>query len=76
MLEDDSSGRALVQGVWPDSGADVAGIEPGDLIVAINGREENSRMGVIETLRGMFPGESVRLTILRSTESNGQIRWK
>ncbi len=72
MLEDDSSGRALVQGVWPDSGADVAGIEPGDLIVAINGREENSRMGVIETLRGMFPGESVRLTILRSTETSGQ----
>jgi S1-C subfamily serine protease len=69
MLEDDSNGRALVQGVWPDSGADDAGIEPGDLIVAINGREEKSRMGVIETLRGMFPGESVRLTILRPTET-------
>lgn len=71
MLEDDSIGRALVQGVWPDSGADDAGIEPGDLIVAINGREEKSRIGVIETLRGMFPGESVRLTILRPTKSQG-----
>ena len=71
MLEDDSSGRALVQGVWPESGADHAGIKPGDLIIAINGREENSRMGVIETLRGMFPGESVRLTILRSNKSSG-----
>lgn len=71
MLEDDSAGRALVQGVWPQSGADDAGIEPGDLIIAINGREENSRLGVIETLRGMFPGEQVRLTILRP---NGESR--
>jgi S1-C subfamily serine protease len=71
MLEDDSRGRALVQGVWPDSGAELAGIVPGDLIVAIDGRKENSRMGVIETLRGMFPGESVRLTILRSNHSRG-----
>ena len=71
LLEDDSSGRALVQGVWPDSGAEDAGIVEGDLIIAINGREENSKTGVIETLRGMFPGERVRLTILRSNESRG-----
>lgn len=69
VLENDSAGRALVQGVWPRSGADLAGIEPGDLIVAINGQEENSRLGVINTLRGMFPGESVRLTILRPNAS-------
>ena len=69
LLEDDSSGRALVQGVWPDSGAEMAGIKEGDLIVAINGREEKSRLGVIETLRGMFPGENVRLTIRRKDAS-------
>ena len=68
LLEDDASGRALVQLVVPDSGAAIAGITPGDRIVAINGREENSRIGVIETLRGMFPGESVRLTLLRPNE--------
>ena len=67
MLEDDSNGRALVQLVWPDSGAEVAGMKPGDRIIAINGREEKNRNGVIERLRGMFPGESVRLTILRPT---------
>ncbi len=69
LQENESDGRALVQGVWPDSGADVAGVEPGDLIVAINGRQENSRNGVMNTLRGMFPGESVRLTILRPNDS-------
>ena len=35
-----------------------------------DGREERSRLGVIETLRGMFPGESVRLTITRNDEAN------
>ena len=68
LLEDDSSGRALVQLVVPQSGAAIAGVEPGDRIVAINGLEKKSRVGVIETLRGMFPGESVRLTILRPNE--------
>jgi len=71
MLQDDSSGRALVGGVFPQSGAAVAGVEPGDLIVAINGREENSRRAVMDRLRGMFPGESVHLTILRPNGSSG-----
>jgi len=66
LLQDDRTGRAMVRGVFPDSGAEAAGIKKGDLIVAINGREERSRLGVIETLRGMFPGESVRLTITRN----------
>lgn len=68
MLEDDANGLALVQLVVPESGAAIAGITPGDRIIAINGREEKSRVGVIETLRGMYPGESVRLTILRPNE--------
>lgn len=68
MLEDDSNGRALVQLVLPHSGAAIAGVEKGDRIIAINGLEKNSRVGVIETLRGMFPGESVRLTILRPND--------
>lgn len=71
MLNDDTSGRALVQGVFPNSGADSVGIVPGDLIVAINGRRKTNKNSVIETLRGMFPGERVHLTILRSNESRG-----
>lgn len=71
LLRDDVDGRALVNEVFPQSGAATAGIEPGDLIVAINGREENTRRDVIDRLRGMFPGESVRLTILRPNDSKG-----
>ena len=66
LLQDDRTGRAMVRGVFPDSGAEAAGLQKGDLIVAINGRKERSRLGVIETLRGMFPGENVRLTITRN----------
>ncbi len=69
LLQDDRTGRAMVRGVFPDSGAEAAGLKKGDLIVAINGRKERSRLGVIETLRGMFPGESVRLTISRDDEA-------
>jgi S1-C subfamily serine protease len=69
LLQDDRTGRAMVRGVFPDSGAEAAGLKKGDLIVAINGRKERSRLGVIETLRGMFPGESVRLTITRNEEA-------
>ncbi len=71
MLQDDVSGRALVNDVFPQSGAAQAGIEPGDLIVAVNGREGNTRKEVIDRLRGMFPGENVRLTILRANEGEG-----
>lgn len=71
MLTDDSSGRALVDEVFPHSGAERAGIVIGDLIIAIDGLEKIKRTDVIETLRGKFPGERVRLTILRSNESRG-----
>ncbi len=71
MLEDDESGRALVNDVFPQSGAAQAGIAPGDLIVAVNGREESTRRDVIDRLRDMFPGESVRLTILRPNGAEG-----
>ncbi|WP_345327311.1 S1C family serine protease [Novipirellula rosea] len=77
VLGNSTNGRARVEGVWPDSGADEAGIEPEDQIIAINGQEVFNSDNVINTLRGMFPGESVQLTILRSgstMEMNAGIR--
>ena len=70
-LNNDGNGRALVREVIPNSGAEDAGIEPGDLIVAINGRQEANTHSVIQTLREMFPGERVNLKILRRTELTG-----
>ncbi|MGB7328293.1 MAG: S1C family serine protease [Rubripirellula sp.] len=71
LLVDNADGRALVDEVHPNSGADSAGVARGDLIVAINGHREVSKNSVMETLRGMFPGEDVRLTILRPGKTQG-----
>ncbi len=68
MLEDDANGRALVQLVLPESGAAIAGINPGDRIVAVNGEAKDSRDAVISRLKQMYPGENVTLTILRPNE--------
>ncbi len=69
LLDNAYVDQALVRGVWPKSGADFAGLKPGDRIVAINDERKTSRDSVIETLHKMFPGESVRLTIVRSGDT-------
>ncbi|WP_145169339.1 PDZ domain-containing protein [Rubripirellula lacrimiformis] len=71
ILNDSPDGRALVEEVYPNSGADSAGVVRGDLIIAINGIHESNKTSVIETLRDMFPGDEVRLTILRTNRSSG-----
>ncbi|WP_153555951.1 S1C family serine protease [Roseimaritima sediminicola] len=76
-LRNDQQGLALVDGVWPSSGADEAGVLPGDRIVAINGKDEAGQKQVIQALRGMYPGEIVRLTLQRddtTVEVEAQIR--
>lgn len=65
----DERGQATVRGVWPESGAASAGVKQGDQIIAIDDRNETSRNAVIQALRGMFPGESVKLTINREGET-------
>ncbi|QEG43389.1 S1C family serine protease [Roseimaritima ulvae] len=76
-LRNDPQGQALVDGVWPASGADDAGVLPGDRIIAVNGHDEAGQKRVISALRGMYPGEIVRLTIQRdetTVELEAQIR--
>jgi S1-C subfamily serine protease len=65
----DDQGQVTVRGVWPDSGAATAGVKQGDRIIAIDGRKEANHDTAIQTLRGLFPGESVRLTINREGET-------
>lgn len=58
--------RARVIQVLPNSGANEAGMLPGDLIVAVNGQQQNTRISVMGRLKELFPGEEVRLTIKRA----------
>jgi S1-C subfamily serine protease len=70
QLDRGSQGGALVADVVKGSGADEAGVIPGDLIIEINGNQYSSHDTVMQALRAMFPGEAVRLTVLRSDKQN------
>ncbi len=69
VLRDDGQGRARVEGVWPESGADEAGMLAGDRIIAVDDQPTAGREAVIAILRDRYPGERVRLTIAREEES-------
>jgi len=56
---------ALVGNIQPNSGADEAGLERGDRIIAIDGQTQSNVDTVVSTLKKMFPGEVVQLTIER-----------
>ena len=68
-LDENAAGHALVRFVWPDSGASNAGIKERDRILAINGQSAPGRAHVIQELRKIYPGEVVKLTILRGDSS-------
>ena len=68
-LDENAAGLALVRFVWPESGASNAGIKESDRILAINGQKAPGRDRVIQELRKIYPGEVVRLTILRGDDS-------
>lgn len=56
---------ARVDAIVPNSSASEAGLEMGDRIIAINGKMQSNMSTVMATLRQMFPGEIVQLTIMR-----------
>ncbi|MEM6365995.1 MAG: PDZ domain-containing protein, partial [Planctomycetota bacterium] len=69
ILQRISQTGARIERIYPDSGADAAGLELGDRIVAIDGRRQTDFRDVIATLGTMFPGEVVRLTIDRNGDT-------
>jgi len=58
----------LVLGVFVDSPADHAGIEPGDIIIAVNGRPVHQVRNVLEMIASHKPGDRVTLDLLRGKE--------
>ena len=60
---------AFVQSVVPGSAAADAGLEPGDVVVAVNGQETRTSAGVGEIVRGLAPGDQVTIEILRQGEA-------
>lgn len=65
QLERISKAGAVVRRILRDSGADAAGLETGDRIVAIDGHLQEDIRTVVDTLNSKYPGEEVQLTIER-----------
>ncbi|HEX4902280.1 MAG TPA: PDZ domain-containing protein, partial [Acidimicrobiales bacterium] len=59
---------AFVQSVVPGSAAADAGLQPGDVVVAVDGRETKTSAEVGEIVRGLAPGDEVAIDVLRGGE--------
>jgi S1-C subfamily serine protease len=57
---------AFVQSIVPDSAADEAGLEPGDVIVSVNGRSTPDSASVGAIVRELQPGDQVTISVLRA----------
>lgn len=63
-----SPGQGGVPAITPDGPGDQAGVEPGDVILRIDGRPVTSPDEVIVMIRSHAPGASVTLSIRRGSE--------
>src|SRR3990172_8491696 len=66
-LKEDTKG-ALVQSVQPNSPASKAGIQAGDVVVAVNGKPVETSTQLTRTVSAVAPGGKVTLTVLRGKE--------
>ena len=55
----------LISGVLEGGPADRAGVRPGDLLIAVDGKEASRAMRVLDLIAGHQPGDTLRLTLLR-----------
>jgi putative serine protease PepD len=69
-LTSTSTGGAQVSAVQPNSPATNAGLEPGDLITAINSKAITSTEQFIATVDSYSPGTTIRLTIKRNGQTH------
>ena len=58
----------IINSVTPDSPAEESGLEPGDVITAIDGEDISDMDTFSETIFNLDPGDEITLTILRSGE--------
>jgi putative serine protease PepD len=69
QLANGSSGPAEISSVQPSSPATAAGLEPKDIITAINGKGVSTTDQFIAVIDEYSPGQTVMLTINRSGQS-------
>jgi len=62
-------GAAVIGQVEDGSPADEAGLQPGDIVTAINGNELDNYLQIGNTVASMRPGEQVTLSVRRNGET-------
>jgi len=65
FLNASSTGGAQISSVQSGSPASSAGLEPGDVVTAINGKAISSTQQFIETVDTYAPGQTITLTVKR-----------
>ena len=63
------NGSAVIGQVEEGSAAEDAGLQPGDVVTAIDGKELSNYLQIGNTITSMTPGEEVTLTIRRNGEN-------
>ena len=64
----DGGSGALVSEVVSGSAADNAGIEVGDIVVAVDGKPITGQAGLIATIRSLAPGDKATVSLVREGE--------
>jgi putative serine protease PepD len=64
-----TSGGSRISEVNPGGPADVAGLRPGDIITALQGRDTADSTELVVAIRSFAPGETVQVTFTRGSQS-------
>ena len=65
----DFSFSTMIFDIVPDSPADLAGLQKGDIVSAINGQDMTSHEDVIGAITANAPGDEISITVERGDES-------
>jgi serine protease DegQ len=60
---------ALIAGVLKGGPADVGGVRPGDILLAVNGQAVTDSASLLNLIAALKPGEAARLTVARKQQS-------
>jgi S1-C subfamily serine protease len=60
--------HVVIAGVMPGGPGDKAGLKPGDVVLAVDGREINERRALYDALCAHLPGEDIQMKIFRNNQ--------
>ena len=61
---------AIIAGVVKDGPADKAGIKPGDILVAVEGKAVSDTTEMLNLIAQLTPGNTAKMTVLRKTQQS------